>query len=366
MIVDHYRKVGTAAGLLAVGKHNQRAGAYLADGRPAGGKWAAILTHPEQAHLNEYSGQDPSQLLQARRDRIAAANLTRKPQKNASVAVEAVISASPEFFQNLSHEQKKRYFQVARAWLGNEFGKEAILGWAVHYDEKTPHMHVLMVPLTKTKEIRKRDKQSGLPDYRQLVETDSWAYSSSRFLGGPDGLIRHHDSLAATLRPFGVQRGSVGRHARHTAQQEWARDLPRRAKALDQREAALAAREKALGEPVKPLVIRLKEKESPNPFKEYRLSDGGKVKGWDNYKLTEMAIQSLASRNDLAERLQAVQVRNKDLEQTNDAYGKALVQWQSLSPATLRAEADRKEAEQAQKPSLSPRREKNRDEGMGW
>ena len=224
-IVDHYRKVVTPDGLRAVAKHNAREGAYGADGNPTPGKWKKALTHPENRHLNEIHGTWAA-VLASRRTRIREANLARAPQRNAAAAIEVAISASPDWFTGKSTASAKEYFAEARKWLAKEFGAEQILGWATHFDETTPHMHVLLVPLTKTKEVRVR--KDGKDKSRTVEETKEWAYSSSRILGGPKGLVRLHDELAKALKSFGVERGVRGSEARHTDQRQWAAELKRR------------------------------------------------------------------------------------------------------------------------------------------
>jgi hypothetical protein len=226
-----------------VGKHNAREGAYDADGRPTAGKWADILTHPELRGRNEIHGTGV-ELLENRRNRIAAADLERKPQRNAAAAIEVNISASPEWFEdNPRPEVQRMYFALARQWLEREFGKDQVLGWAVHYDETTPHMHALLVPLTQTKEVRRRGEGKAT---RKVERVEAWAYSSSRLLGGPAGLVRLHDELAKALKPMGVERGERGSKARHTDQRGWAAKLKAKEQDLEARENAATAREEAL------------------------------------------------------------------------------------------------------------------------
>jgi hypothetical protein len=228
-IVDHYRKVVTPDGLRAVAKHNAREGAYGADGNPTPGKWKKALTHPENRHMNEIHGTW-AEVLASRRKRIREANLARAPQRNAAAAIEVAISASPDWFTDKSTASAKEYFAEARKWLAKEFGAEQILGWATHFDETTPHMHVLLLPLTKTKEVRTRE--GGKDVKREVEKTNQWSYSSSRVLGGPKGLVRLHDELAKALKSFGVERGVRGSEARHTDQRQWAAELKRREEKL--------------------------------------------------------------------------------------------------------------------------------------
>ena len=52
--------------------------------------------------------------------------------------------------------------------MKEKYGPENVLQWNIHYDETTPHLHVLFAPIV-------RDAHNGN------------RYSSANFLGGPGG-----------------------------------------------------------------------------------------------------------------------------------------------------------------------------------
>lgn len=210
-IVAHARKIRTAAGTYHVARHNNRAAVYDEAGKPL----VPWIRYPANRVINELHS-DSQEVAARRAARIAEAALKRKPQKNAAHAIEFTISASPEWFAGLNPDGCRAYFDAARASLGRQYGAENVIGWSIHYDEETPHMHVLMVPLVKDK--------------------DSWRYSSSQFLGGRADLVALQDQLAADLARFGVVRGERGSQARHTDQHEWQRNLTRQAREM-QRQA---------------------------------------------------------------------------------------------------------------------------------
>ena len=62
--------------------------------------------------------------------------------------VETLITTSPEFAK--AHEaEMPEYFERALGFLKERVGEENIFSAVVHMDEKTPHLHLCFVPLTK-------------------------------------------------------------------------------------------------------------------------------------------------------------------------------------------------------------------------
>ena len=62
--------------------------------------------------------------------------------------VEALVTASPEFFKGKKKSEVKAYFTEALAFIEKYQTKDTIISAVVHMDEKTPHMHLCFVPLT--------------------------------------------------------------------------------------------------------------------------------------------------------------------------------------------------------------------------
>ena len=63
--------------------------------------------------------------------------------------VEALITASPEFFKGKKKSEVKAYFQEALDFITQNQNPETMISAVVHMDEKTPHMHLSFVPLTE-------------------------------------------------------------------------------------------------------------------------------------------------------------------------------------------------------------------------
>lgn len=70
--------------------------------------------------------------------------------------VETLITTSPEFAK--AHESEMpEYFNRAFDFLKERVGEENIFSAVVHMDEKTPHMHLCFVPLTKDKRLSAKE-----------------------------------------------------------------------------------------------------------------------------------------------------------------------------------------------------------------
>ena len=63
--------------------------------------------------------------------------------------VEVLVTASPEFFKGKKKSEVKAYFQEALDFIQQHQNPRTIISAVVHMDERTPHMHLSFVPLTK-------------------------------------------------------------------------------------------------------------------------------------------------------------------------------------------------------------------------
>ena len=72
-----------------------------------------------------------------------------RTRKDSTRFVDTLITASPEFFKGKSPKEIAAYFQRAADFLIDRVGRENIVSAVVHMDEKTPHLHLTFVPLTK-------------------------------------------------------------------------------------------------------------------------------------------------------------------------------------------------------------------------
>ena len=69
-------------------------------------------------------------------------------RKDSTRFVDTLITASPEFLWNMTHEKMVEYFQRAVDFIKSKIRPDMIFSAVVHLDEKTPHLHLCFVPLT--------------------------------------------------------------------------------------------------------------------------------------------------------------------------------------------------------------------------
>ena len=97
-------------------------------------------------------------------------------------------------------------------------------------DEHTPHIHATVVPIV-TGERRKAKKQAeGRRTYRK--KSNAVRLCADDLLTR-EKLVAYHDSYAATMAKYGLQRGIRGSEARHTTTAQYYRDLKRQTGELE-------------------------------------------------------------------------------------------------------------------------------------
>jgi len=127
-------------------------------------------------------------------------------RKNAVLAVEFLLTASPEYFRpddpgRAGHYEPQRledFQHQACEWLTNNYG-DRIVRAELHLDEATPHIHAYLVPLD----------EKGKLNCRAL-------FGGSRYR-----LSELQDSFALAMVPLGLERGIKGSRATHTEVKEY-------------------------------------------------------------------------------------------------------------------------------------------------
>jgi hypothetical protein len=126
--------------------------------------------------------------------------LPEKRRKDAVLAVEYVMTASPEWFAQATPEQEKSFFQRSLQWLADKYGADRIVTASIHRDEATPHLSAFVVPLTQDKRL-----------------------SAKEFIGSRDKMRADQTTYAACVADLGLERGIEGSKATHqTIQQHYA------------------------------------------------------------------------------------------------------------------------------------------------
>ena len=124
--------------------------------------------------------------------------LPEKRRKDAVLAVEYVMTASPEWWKTASQQQQQAFFEQARKWLADKYGQENIFAATVHHDETTPHLSAFVVPLTRDGRL-----------------------SAKEFIGDRRQMSADQTSLAAAVQHLGLERGILGSRATHQTIREY-------------------------------------------------------------------------------------------------------------------------------------------------
>lgn len=99
---------------------------------------------------NEYRKQHDEKQKTERTDRKKTFNQMFNKSKNV-VADELLFTATSEFFKEMTIDDIKDWANTCMEFVYNDLGytKEQVLHSVVHLDEKTPHIHCVVVPLVK-------------------------------------------------------------------------------------------------------------------------------------------------------------------------------------------------------------------------
>lgn len=121
-------------------------------------------------------------------------------RKNAVLAVEMLLTASPEYFRPneperagyYEPEKLENWKQQVKEWLDDEYG-DRIVRAELHLDESTPHIHAYLVPLDERGKLNCRG-----------------------IFGGRQKMSQFQDSYADAMSPLGLER-----RAKHTEVKEY-------------------------------------------------------------------------------------------------------------------------------------------------
>ena len=205
---------------------------------------------PARTHLNrkliEYPEgvKDRSAAIQRR---LEEAGLTRKIGSNQVRAIRINVSATPEDMERIERDGRlDEWCADNLKFFADTFGKENIVAAHLHRDEKTPHMHVTLVPIVKgERKRRKREEQAKKRDRKKPADTVR--------LCADDLMTRlklksYQDSYAAAMAKYGLQRGIDGSEARHVSTQQYYRDLKKLSDGLKTEVADLQQRKETARE----------------------------------------------------------------------------------------------------------------------
>ena len=109
-----------------------------------------------RSHLN-FHLVSPERKYRAEAEKQIAAAGCRSRSDSVRV-VEVLVTASPEFFKGKKKAEIKAYFTGGAGFYpAASESRDTIISAVVHMDEKTPHMHLCFVPLTKDKRLSAKE-----------------------------------------------------------------------------------------------------------------------------------------------------------------------------------------------------------------
>lgn len=128
--------------------------------------------------------------------------LPEKRRKDAVVAVEYLMTASPDWWKTATKTQQDQFFERAKGWLREKYGPDNIVAEVIHRDETSPHLSAFVVPLTADGRL-----------------------SAKEFIGNRAQMTKDQTLFAEKMRDLGLERGLEGSKARHQTIQRYYANL---------------------------------------------------------------------------------------------------------------------------------------------
>ena len=172
--------------------------------------------------------KDVTNRTEAIQHRLDNAGLERKIGKNQVRALRVMLSGSPEDMKRIRQAgQLDAWAKDSCGWLQKTFGKENVVSAVLHLDEKTPHIHATVVPITrgerrKAKLEREKNAQSGKRTYRTKKDRPRLCADD---VMARDKLKAYQTTYAEAMAKYGLQRGIDGSEAKHISTQQYYREV---------------------------------------------------------------------------------------------------------------------------------------------
>jgi hypothetical protein len=158
----------------------------------------------------EYKKEQEERMKTERNDRKKRYHEMLNSSKNV-VADELIMTASHNFFKDMSREQIKEWADTCMEFVYNDLGykKEQILHATVHLDELTPHIHCVVIPL-----VKKYDKRTN---------TERYTISKKQYIKDKIQLSQLQDLYHKRLteKGYDLERGIKGSDNQHIKIKEY-------------------------------------------------------------------------------------------------------------------------------------------------
>ena len=103
--------------------------------------------NPQLSHLNKRGGNVFSPDAIRSHYKAVVEKLSRKPRPDAVKAIHCVATFSKEAVSRLNQQEQESYFEDCLKAFDEKFGKANRIGYWIHYDESTPHLHAAYIPV---------------------------------------------------------------------------------------------------------------------------------------------------------------------------------------------------------------------------
>ena len=170
----------------------------------------------------EYKLEHDERMKTEREDRKRTYSQMLDRSKNV-VADELLFTASPGFFKNMKNKDIKKWANTCMEFVYQdlEYKKEQVLHATVHMDEKTPHIHCVVIPL-----VKKLDKRTN---------TERYTISKKQYIRDNKHLSELQDKYweRLTNKGFKLERGIKGSNVEHQDIKEYKKQSRILGKQLD-------------------------------------------------------------------------------------------------------------------------------------
>ena len=170
----------------------------------------------------EYKLEHDERMKTERDDRKRTYSQMLDRSKNV-VGDELLFTASPGFFKNMNNKDIKKWANTCMEFVYQDLGykKEQVLHATVHMDEKTPHIHCVVIPL-----VKKLDKRTN---------TERYTISKKQYIRDNKHLSELQDKYweRLTNKGFKLERGIKGSDVEHQDIKEYKKQSRILGKQLD-------------------------------------------------------------------------------------------------------------------------------------
>ena len=101
-----------------------------------------------RTHLNYHTLLYEKKYLAFIDERIKELASKRKIKDDAVLITSFILGSDKEFFDGISPEAQKQFFDDCTEFFAERYGKENVVSAVVHLDESTPHLHFNLMPVT--------------------------------------------------------------------------------------------------------------------------------------------------------------------------------------------------------------------------